>query len=66
MADPMNMINWISDRAKPYKKWQDMSEEDQALYYPVGVLHKEEDRPEYTDTYQKLIDKLQAEIAASK
>ncbi|MDP8206785.1 MAG: thiamine pyrophosphate-dependent enzyme [Candidatus Electryonea clarkiae] len=60
MADPMNMIKWISDRAKPLKKFGQMEEDDKAKYFPVGVLFEEKDRPEYTATYEKLIKKLSA------
>lgn len=58
MADPMNMVKWISDRAKPLKKYQQMGEEDKLSYYPVGVIHEDLEKPEYTETYQALIDKL--------
>jgi 2-oxoglutarate ferredoxin oxidoreductase subunit beta len=69
MADPMNMIAWINDRAKPLKKYEELGESQKDQYYPVGVMHEDTDRPEYTATYQTLIDKLQAqqkEAAAAK
>lgn len=58
MADPMNMVKWISDRAKPLKKFEELSPEDQAKSFPVGVLYHDENRSEYTDTYEKLIARL--------
>ncbi len=58
MADPMNMIKWIGDRATPLKKWEKMNDDDKALNFPVGVLHHDEDKPEYTKTYEALIAKL--------
>lgn len=61
MADPMNMIKWISDRAKPLKKWETMSDDDRSKNFPIGVLHHDKERPEYTDTYEKLIRKLAEE-----
>ncbi|MBZ0265468.1 2-oxoacid:ferredoxin oxidoreductase subunit beta [bacterium] len=58
MADPMNMISWISDRAKPMKKFEALSDEDKTRCFPVGVIHEDVSRPEYTETYQELIDSL--------
>ncbi|GBE30628.1 MAG TPA: 2-oxoglutarate ferredoxin oxidoreductase subunit beta [Bacteroidetes bacterium] len=58
MADPMNMVNWINDRAVPLKKFDGMSEDDQAKHFPVGVMHEDTGRTEYTETYEKLIAKL--------
>jgi len=58
MADPMNMVKWISDRAKPMKKYQELGDEDKDRFFPVGVFLDDTSHPEYTDTYQKLIDKL--------
>ncbi len=58
MADPMNMIKWIGDRATPLKKWESMNEDDKAMNFPVGVLHHDKNQPEYTDTYDALIAKL--------
>jgi len=58
MADPMNMIKWIGDRATPLKKYEELSREDKAKRFPVGVLYMDEGRPEYTDTYEKLIESL--------
>ncbi len=55
MADPMNMVKWIGDRAKPLKKFETMGPEEQAKYFPVGVLHEDTGRPEYTEKYQQLI-----------
>ncbi len=61
MADPMNMVNWISDRAKPIKKWEGFSDADRERFFPVGVFHDDKEQPEYTATYEKLIAKLAAE-----
>ncbi len=58
MADPMNMINWISDRAKPLKKYNELAEEDKAKFFPTGILHKDEGKPEYTEKYENLIASL--------
>ncbi|MFH0882178.1 MAG: 2-oxoglutarate ferredoxin oxidoreductase subunit beta [bacterium] len=58
MADPMNMVRWIGDRAKPLKKYEELSADDQAKFFPVGVLHHDTGRPEYTDKYEKLIASL--------
>ncbi len=60
MADPMNMIRWIGDRAKPLKKYAEMAEDDKAKYFPTGVLYEDTSHPEYTETYDALIKKLQS------
>lgn len=64
MADPMNMVKWISDRATPLKKYEEMSQEEQEKHFPVGVLHHDTSRPEYTDTYTKLITSLREKATA--
>jgi 2-oxoglutarate ferredoxin oxidoreductase subunit beta len=64
MADPMNMVNWISDRAVSAKKYEGMSEGDQQKHFPVGVMHEDTTHPEYTDTYEKLITKLAEQQSA--
>jgi len=58
MADPMNMVKWISDRAKPQKKYDELPDEEKARCFPVGVLHEDHRLPEYTETYEKLINSL--------
>lgn len=64
MADPMNMVNWIKDRAKPLKKYEELGREDKAKFYPVGVLHEDTSRREYTDKYEALIQGLREKAAA--
>lgn len=61
MADATNMVKWISDRAVSLKKFNEMTPADQAKHFPVGVMHEDNERTEYTETYQKLIDKLASE-----
>ncbi len=58
MADPNNMISWISDRATPIKKFDGMSDDDKAAHFPVGVFHDNKEQREYTDIYEELITKL--------
>lgn len=58
MADPMNMIKWIGDRAKPAKKYAELADEDRQRYFPVGIIHEDTSKPEYTETYDALIRKL--------
>ncbi len=60
MADPMNMIRWIGDRAKPIKKFDELTSAEKKKFYPVGVFKVDKDQTEYTETYQKLISKLAA------
>jgi 2-oxoglutarate/2-oxoacid ferredoxin oxidoreductase subunit beta len=64
MADPMNMVKWIDDRAVSTKKFDGMSDGDRVKHFPVGVLHEDTDRTEYCDTYEKLITKLREQQSA--
>ncbi len=64
MADPMNMVNWINDRAVSIKKFDGMSDGDKLKHFPVGVIHEDTDRSEYTDTYEALITKLREQQSA--
>ncbi|MBS1260766.1 MAG: 2-oxoglutarate oxidoreductase subunit KorB [Calditrichaeota bacterium] len=64
MADPMNMVNWISDRAVSQKKWENMSAADQEKHFPVGVMFEDTEQAEYCERYEKLIAKLREEQPA--
>jgi len=60
----MNMVNWINDRAVSIKKFDGMSDGDKLKHFPVGVIHEDTDRSEYTDTYEALITKLREQQSA--
>ncbi len=58
-GDAVEMLTWQRDHAVDAKKFKEMSPEERADKFPLGVLF-EQDRPEYTEEYDKLIARAKA------
>ena len=56
-GDPVRMLGDFKNRAVPLARARKMSAEEMEGKYPIGVLHKE-DKTEFCDVYQKVVDEL--------
>jgi len=63
-GDAVKMLKKQEQNTIDFKKWQELSPEEKTEKYPLGIL-KEVENPEseYTERYQKIIDKLNQEEA---
>jgi 2-oxoglutarate/2-oxoacid ferredoxin oxidoreductase subunit beta len=52
--DPAELIEYIASRAVPLSQFEKLTPEERGDKFPVGVLYKNTDKPEYTATYQTL------------
>ena len=57
-GDAVEMMKWQRDNLIPMSRYTVMSEAELAGKKPIGIL-AENDFPEYTEEYQKLIDRCQ-------
>ncbi|RJP74915.1 MAG: 2-oxoglutarate ferredoxin oxidoreductase subunit beta [Candidatus Zixiibacteriota bacterium] len=64
MSDPITMVDWIASQVVPRNKAEKMSPEELQGKIITGELHRNAERPEYTDEYRKLIERVQAKQAA--
>ena len=58
-GDAVEMLKWQRDNLIPMNRFNMMTPEDLAGKKPIGIL-AENDFPEYSEEYQKLIDRCQA------
>ena len=58
-GDAVEMLKWQRDNLIPMNRFNVMTPEDMAGKKPIGIL-AENDFPEYSEEYQKLIDRCQA------
>ncbi len=65
MSDAITMINWIAERTVSKTKAEKMSPEELEGKIITGEMHYNAERPEYTDEYAKLIERVQAKMAAN-
>jgi 2-oxoglutarate ferredoxin oxidoreductase subunit beta len=52
--DPAELVEHIASCAVTLKNWDKMEDDEKVGKYPIGVLHKDESRPEYSENYYKL------------
>ncbi|MBU0509694.1 2-oxoacid:ferredoxin oxidoreductase subunit beta [bacterium] len=52
--DPAELIQFIGSRAVPAAAWAKLSVEERSDKFPVGVLHKDTVKPEYTAAYRQI------------
>jgi 2-oxoglutarate ferredoxin oxidoreductase subunit beta len=57
-ADPKKLLEWQRDHAVNLKQFEMLSSEEKQGKLAIGVLHSAP-RPEYTDEYLKLINRVQ-------
>ena len=63
-GDAVEMLKNQKQNTVSFQKWQELNSEEKANKYPLGIL-KEVDNPEseYTERYQKIIEKINKEEA---
>lgn len=62
LGDAVQMMKQQKESAIMLKKSQDMNPEELQGKYIIGELYEDNEKPEYTFSYQKLIDKVQKEV----
>ena len=55
MGQATQMLEWIDGRTVSKVKFDAMSEDEREGKFPLGVLHKDESRVEYTKAYDMVI-----------
>ncbi|MBE2984269.1 2-oxoglutarate ferredoxin oxidoreductase subunit beta [Campylobacter sp. RM9344] len=55
MGEAVKMLEWIKERSVNKIKFDQMSEDEQKGLFPLGVLHKDEAKTEYSKAYAKVI-----------
>jgi 2-oxoglutarate ferredoxin oxidoreductase subunit beta len=60
MDSTLEMLDWQKEASVNIKKWDKLSEEEKKGKFPTGIIFKEEKR-EYTEMYQEIIDSVQEE-----
>ncbi|MFZ5433149.1 MAG: 2-oxoglutarate ferredoxin oxidoreductase subunit beta [Calditrichota bacterium] len=62
--DPAELIRFIDDQAVPLSVYDKLTPEEKSGKFPVGVLHKDTEKLEYTEAYrrmqQRAVEKVQA------
>lgn len=64
MSDPIAMIDWIAGRVVPKNKADKMTPQELQGKIITGELYRNDERPEYTDEYANLIQRVQAKMHA--
>lgn len=59
IGGPADMMKWQRDHAVMLAAWNKMTDEQKAGKFPIGVLHENNDRKEYTEAYDELIARAQ-------
>jgi len=54
------MLQWQKESSVNIKKWNKLSDEEKKGKFPTGIIYKE-DKREYTEMYQEIIDSVQKE-----
>lgn len=50
---PVNMLNWLKDKAVPFQKYRELPTDQQAEHFEVGTLVKK-NRPDFYITYKRI------------
>jgi len=56
----VEMLKWQKEASVNIKKWDKLSEEEKKDKFPTGIIYQENKR-EYTEMYQEIIDSVQEE-----
>jgi 2-oxoglutarate ferredoxin oxidoreductase subunit beta len=59
MSDPVVMVEWIANKVVTKAKAEKMPPEELEGKIITGELHRNDERPEYTDEYSQLIQRVQ-------
>ena len=60
MSEAVQMLKWLDSRMISKAKFDALSEDERVGLFPLGVLHEDNGRTEYTKAYQKVIDAAQS------
>ena len=60
MSEAVQMLKWLDSRTVSKAKFDALSEDERVGLFPLGVLHEDNGRTEYTKAYQKVIDAAQS------
>lgn len=63
--DPAELVEHIASCAVTLTQWNKMAPEEKVGKYPIGVLHKVTDKPEYSEEYYKLQAHAQERVRAA-
>jgi 2-oxoglutarate/2-oxoacid ferredoxin oxidoreductase subunit beta len=58
MPEAIDMLMWQKENFVDINKWDKLSNEDQKGKFPIGIIFRD-DRPEYTQRYEEIINKVQ-------
>ncbi len=58
LRDPLDMMYWYRDHAVAASSWDKLSDEEKKGKFPIGTFRREENVPEFSATYLKLIDRV--------
>ncbi len=59
MGGPADMMKWQRDHGVPLAAWDKMTDEQKEGKFPIGVLHHDTSKQEYTDAYDGIIKTAQ-------
>lgn len=59
IGGPAEMMKWQRDHAVMLAAWNKLSDEQKTGKFPIGVLHEDNSRKEYTEAYDELIARAQ-------
>ena len=59
IGGPAEMMKWQRDHAVMLAAWNKLSDEQKAGKFPIGVLHEDKSRKEYTEAFDELIARAQ-------
>ena len=59
IGGPAEMMKWQRDHAVMLAAWNKLSDEQKVGKFPIGVLHEDNSRKEYTEAYDELIARAQ-------
>ena len=59
IGGPAEMMKWQRDHAVMLAAWNKLSDEQKVDKFPIGVLHEDNSRKEYTEAYDELIARAQ-------
>ncbi len=59
IGGPADMMKWQRDHAVMLAAWNKLTDEQKAGKFPIGVLHEDNTRKEYTEAYDELIARAQ-------
>lgn len=60
MGEATQMLSWIKDRTVSKAKFDSLSDDERAGLFPLGVLHHDTTRTEYTKAYDMVIKAAQS------